>query len=139
MKNERTREAINVLIDAALKLLEQDGEERPLVALSELLEKRQRRTFDQALGVWYQRAQAQIEESFENTDLEPNVLALENRRSHIRVICSYGDGEGRYAFCFINKKSGDVLRAVNWRKPSRSPARGNIFTNDLGVNTIGAI
>lgn len=137
MKNERTKEAVNTLIDATLLLLKE--EEKPLDRLLELLEKRSRTTFDQALGIWYQKVQGQIEESFENSDLEPNILALENRRSHVRVICSYGDGEGRYAFCFINKKTGDVLRAVNWRKPSRSPARGNIFTNDLGVNTIGAI
>ena len=44
-----------------------------------------------------------------------------------------------WAFCFINKSNGDILKAASWKAPAKH-ARGNIFNENplLGTTVYGA-
>jgi hypothetical protein len=57
---------------------------------------------------------------------------------YIRVVKSYNDNTGRSVFCFVNKKTGDVLKAATWKAPAKH-VRGTIYDiNNYGVNEHGA-
>ena len=43
-----------------------------------------------------------------------------------------------YAFCFIDKRNGDVLKPAGWEGVAKH-ARGNIFTDNVGVSEYGAL
>jgi hypothetical protein len=40
------------------------------------------------------------------------------------------------AHCFVDKETGDVLKAASWSKPAKH-ARGNIFNPDYGLGNMG--
>lgn len=57
---------------------------------------------------------------------------------YIRVVTKDG-GQGRSAFCFIDRSNGDVLKTASWKSPAKG-ARGNIFKGPegYGVGQYGA-
>lgn len=83
--------------------------------------------FNSALKDWLARAQKIA------TDTS---LRIDPRgKKYIRI---YSMGPGRGAFCFIEKATGDVLKAASWEAPAKH-ARGNIYQiGKEGVDKYGA-
>jgi hypothetical protein len=50
------------------------------------------------------------------------------------VISSDGPGH-RGAYCFIDKTTGDVLKAASWKAPAKG-VRSNIFAADFGASGV---
>jgi len=91
--------------------------------------------FDTALASWLTQAQNIVTTRYQGP-FTPPPLSLEPGRRYIRVVRDTGDR--RSAHCFIDTTTGDVLKADSWKKPAPSP-RGNIFTDQPGVDEYGAL
>jgi hypothetical protein len=52
---------------------------------------------------------------------------------YIRVVREEGP-TSRSVYCFIDRTTGDVLKAGGWKSPAKNPIRGNIFAADNGLN-----
>ncbi len=57
---------------------------------------------------------------------------IDDGNRYIRVVCN---DSGRRVYCFVDKKSGDVLKAAGWKAPAKG-ARGNIFDESNGCSRI---
>ena len=102
--------------------------------------------FEKALQGWLERAQAMVNKYFVDAHLDnltPSVLSIDpNGKKYIRIVSSsMPDQMGhthRSVFCFIEKETGNVLKASGWKAPAKH-ARGNIFEiGNEGVSAHGA-
>ena len=50
-------------------------------------------------------------------------------RKYVRIVETLTEGGGRSVHCFIDKKTGDVLKAAGWAAPARG-ARYNLLRAD---------
>lgn len=66
-------------------------------------------------------------------NLTPPTLEVNNGRRYYRV--ERVDNQ-RSAHCFIDRTNGDVLKSASWKAPAKH-ARGNIFSDDNGLNCMG--
>lgn len=59
-------------------------------------------------------------------------------RKYARVFMERAEGS-RSVYCFVDRKTGDVLKAASWKAPAKH-ARGNIYAADplAGVGQYGA-
>jgi hypothetical protein len=59
-------------------------------------------------------------------------------KKYVRVFVDQGGITGKSAFCFVDKATGDVLKADGWKRPARGP-RGSIYTPaKYGIDQYGA-
>jgi hypothetical protein len=65
-------------------------------------------------------------------ELTPEPLEVQDNLKYIRIVSA---GSQRSVFCFIDKRTGDILKADGWKRPAKH-ARGNIFTPDHGDRAI---
>jgi len=56
--------------------------------------------------------------------LEPDVLTVEEGKKYLRIVRTSSGGY-RSVYCFVDRESGDILKAASWAKPATG-ARGNI-------------
>jgi hypothetical protein len=95
----------------------------------------ERQDFDTALTAWLQRAQALVTAEYGNES--PQLSVMDSRYRYIRIVRTiYGDQKS--VFCFIDRETGDVLKAAGWKRPAKH-ARGNIFTGKDGITAYGGI
>jgi hypothetical protein len=67
----------------------------------------------------------------------PQVVMMEGSK-FIKIIRQYPDGSmGRSVHCFIDKATGNILKAASWNAPAKHP-RGNILVDFTGVGAYGA-
>jgi hypothetical protein len=107
-------------------------------------------SFDQALAGLLVAAQAKVDAYFEKFELKNEAgvrfqgefLAAEDpgpRGRYVRVWShglTYGEQNGsRRIYCFVDKKTGDVLKAETWKKPAKH-ARSNVFDADRGASGV---
>lgn len=59
-------------------------------------------------------------------------------KKFIRIVASQYNGKSRSAFAFIDIATGDVLKPDGWKRPAKG-ARGNIYTENLGIGAYGAL
>lgn len=93
--------------------------------------------FDDALTAWLEKAQAIVDAAYTHPANPAPVLSASIGRRYARIVSSDG-GSSRYAYAFINLSNGDVLKPAGWKGPAKH-ARGNIFTDKLGVTAYGAV
>jgi len=55
---------------------------------------------------------------------------IQELQKRYRIVCNSA------AFCFIDKATGDVLKAASWAAPAKH-SRGNIFDESNGLGSIG--
>jgi hypothetical protein len=80
------------------------------------------KNFPEALDKWLVKA----------SEVARSELTTNNGQKYVKII---QDGS---AFCFIDKATGDVLKAASWSAPAKH-ARGNIYSEKgLGVDRYGA-
>lgn len=79
--------------------------------------------YTEALNQWLERAK--------NITVDGKLSIMEGKK-YLRIVKE--DISSRYAFCFIEKATGNVLKAASWSTPAKH-ARGNIYR--LGSEGIG--
>lgn len=97
-------------------------------------------TFNTALSDWLERAQKIVTDHHEKMafNFPCGVLSIDPKgKKYIRIVNDHSNGQ-RMVFCFIDKATGDVLKADTWAKPAKQP-RGNIYeVGKEGVTAYGA-
>ena len=73
-------------------------------------------------------------------NLSDSKLGYDEGSKYIRVF-KYepgpdGEKRSRYAYCFVSKENGDVLKCDGWKKPAKH-ARGNIYSDKNGLEGVG--
>ena len=61
-------------------------------------------------------------------------------RKYLRIVSATKSGSSKSVYCFIERATGNVLKAESWKKPAKH-TRGTIFTEDTskyGVTPYGA-
>ena len=71
--------------------------------------------FTEAFNQWLERAK--------KITIDGKLLVMEGKK-YMRIVKE--DISSRYAFCFIEKATGNVLKAASWATPAKH-ARGNIY------------
>ncbi len=73
--------------------------------------------------------------NFDNVKFNTKIT-IERGRRYVRVVRS-DDCGGRSVHCFVDTKTGNVLKAASWKTPAKH-ARGNIFNDDNGLDCMGS-
>lgn len=60
-------------------------------------------------------------------------VILEPGTKNIRVVSCLVAGTSRTVYCFIEKETGDILKAAGWKKAAKG-IRGNIFNPESYAN-----
>ena len=92
--------------------------------------------FNEALENWLEKVEVIVNEQYGHISYMKKTISMMVGRKYIRIVTEDSPGS-RSAFCFIDKETGDVLKTASWKKPAKH-ARGNIFTDELGVGACGA-
>lgn len=65
----------------------------------------------------------------------PTLEIMEGQRYYRIVHKDKPSSPSGYAWCFIDKRSGDILKPAGWKGPAKH-ARGNIFADDGGMGGV---
>jgi hypothetical protein len=92
--------------------------------------------FQKAFDQFYQKASSAVAERSAKLTAPHslNVLKYENGRRYIRLVL-YTGISFRSAWGFVDKETGDVLKAASWKAPAKG-SRGNIFNEDNGASAL---
>ena len=58
-------------------------------------------------------------------------VKVENGRKYARVIV------GDSVHTFVNKTTGEILKAASYKAPAKNGVRGSIFAEDFGMSAVG--
>ena len=58
-------------------------------------------------------------------------VTVENGRKYARVVV------GDSVHTFVNKTTGEILKAASWKAPAKNGVRGSIFAEDFGMSAVG--
>lgn len=97
--------------------------------------------FQEALEKWLQRAQEikmKHHEKMGFTLPTATLVIMAGGKKYIRIVArEYNESTG-YVFCFIERSTGNVLKAASWNAPAKH-ARGNIYkVGREGITAYGA-
>ena len=95
-------------------------------------------TAPQRLEEWLQKAQEIVNRNYATNfpNLIPSVLEMSDGRRYVRIdVISNGGSGQRSVWAFIDKFTGDVLKAATYKTPAKH-ARGNLFDSDGGVGKL---
>jgi hypothetical protein len=87
------------------------------------------------LDRWLWTAQDLVNKYYASSfpNLTPSLLEMSDGRRYIRVDCICNGGSGqRSVWAFIDKKTGDILKAAGYKAPAKH-ARGNLFDGTNGI------
>jgi hypothetical protein len=92
-------------------------------------------TFEEALAKFIEVAQEKVTKEREpNTKLLTTVSPV-----YVRVFARRNNDERfQEAFCFVEVKTGNVLKAAGWKAPEKKNPRSNIYSPDHGASGISA-
>jgi len=86
-------------------------------------------TFDAALAAFvaavqegFDKQNAKMADTFPDGYYKP--IVLEAGSKNIRLVCTAG--HGRSVYCFVEKATGNVLKAAGWKAPAKG-ARASIY------------
>lgn len=96
--------------------------------------------FDAALNAWLERAQNIINENHKRNNFHFQCATLTinpNGKKYIKIVRSENH-VSTSVFCFIERETGNVLKAASWAAPAPHP-RGSIYeVGNEGVSAYGA-
>lgn len=97
--------------------------------------------FDTALTAFVAAAQALVNKHFAESCPTLNPPRIEvggGGKKYIRIAKVETTGSGCSVYCFVERETGDVLKADSWKRPAKG-TRGNIFAanNTDGVTAYG--
>lgn len=84
-------------------------------------------SFDAALARFLGECQEMINAYYERSlkNLTPPSLTIEPGSRYIRVVKNDSHGTSRSVYCFVDKNTGDILKAASWKAPAKG-VRGNV-------------
>jgi hypothetical protein len=99
-------------------------------------------SFDDALKSFVEKVNAMVREHHqrEGYTLPPPTIAIDPRGKKYTRIVECDAGGPRSVWCFVEKATGNILKAEGWKRPAKH-ARGNIYdANPLaGVDVHGPL
>jgi hypothetical protein len=86
--------------------------------------------FENALNNFLDDAQAIIDENMERFPAldKPTLTVDKGGRKYLRIVRNER-GQGRSVHCFVEKETGNILKAAGWSAPAKH-ARGNIYNEN---------
>lgn len=96
--------------------------------------------FSEALQAWLETVSRITRERYAThyPNLTPPTFTVDPRGvKYLRIWCN-DSSASRSAYAFIEKSTGNVLKAESWKKPAKH-ARGNIYTSETGIGPQGCI
>lgn len=90
------------------------------------------------LDRWLWTAQDLVNKNYAThfDNLTPSVLEMSDGRRYIRIDSINDGGRGqRSVWAFIDKRTGDILRAATYKAPAKH-ARGNLFDASSGTSQL---
>lgn len=60
------------------------------------------------------------------------IVSYDTGRRYVKIVSTL-NGDQRNSYCFIDKETGQVLKAASWSSPSKT-CIGNINTNNNGLS-----
>jgi hypothetical protein len=86
--------------------------------------------FENALNNFLADAQAIIDENMERFPAldKPTLTVDKGGRKYLRIVRNER-GQGRSVHCFVEKETGNILKAAGWSAPAKH-ARGNIYNEN---------
>jgi len=91
--------------------------------------------FNTKLAEWLKKAQMIVNAEYRG-EIRPVLTISPRGRKYIKILRKDQGQDWGSAFCFIDKITGDVLKASSYSTPAKH-ARGNIYTDNIGVNAYG--
>ena len=85
--------------------------------------------FNLAFDQFLKAAQAKVNKSYKEGS---NILTAEEGSKRIRVVKNYC---GKSVYCFVDKATGDILKAASWSVPAKGK-RGSIYDADHGASAV---
>ena len=85
--------------------------------------------FNLAFEQFLKAAQAKVNEVYCSGS---NILTTEEGSKRIRVVSNY---YGKSVYCFVDKATGDILKAASWSVPAKGK-RGSIYDPDHGASAV---
>ncbi len=95
--------------------------------------------FQTALNNWLNKVNAMLlaHHAERKFTIPPTQVSIDpGGKKYLRVVSSSG-AHDRSAYAFIEVATGNVLKPDGWKGPAKG-ARGNIYTENLGVGAYGA-
>lgn len=65
--------------------------------------------------------------------MRDKVFSVSNGRKYAKVISSSGENQN-FAFCFIDRKTGDVYKPASWKSPATKHVRYTITNEEEAEN-----
>ena len=64
-------------------------------------------------------------------------LSIGGGTKYVKIIRTDGSGIGHSVHCFVERSTGNILKAASWRAPAKH-SRGNIYDADNGASAMSA-
>jgi len=99
------------------------------------------RTFEDSLAGFLAAAQVKVDAGFNDFPGQSGSIAVDNTNAprYLRIVkTTYvnQNSNGRSAYCFIDKTTGNVYKAAGWSSPETKNPRSNIYADDFGVSGV---
>ena len=116
------------------------GSLRDLRKNTEVIEKPFRVTrlnrFNRYFKEFFEGAQRIVDDYYQGTRSDSDTLSVQKCRGRdLARIVSTTSYDYKFPWCFVDLKTGDVLRVETWKEPGRP--RGNIFDEFHGLSRVG--
>ena len=134
LKGGITASIVSVL-DGVAEELEARGEvelEQETSLISEALAQLANPEFSRVFRQWFDAARKAFKDYMKNGKED---LDYTDGKKYIRIFQITAGGQ-KYAWAFIDKTTGDVLKPDGWKRPAKH-ARGNIFDEHGGMKFVG--
>jgi hypothetical protein len=88
--------------------------------------------FNEALSAYVKTVQAICDAYYAknypgSTVVVSPLIVIEEGPKKVRIIKQEKIGTGRFVHTFIDKETGDILKAAGWKAPAPNGKRGNIY------------
>jgi hypothetical protein len=92
--------------------------------------------FKAALNAFVAAAQAKVDAGYRDCPVLNPRLSISMGRRYARIVRTE-EGHNRSVYCFVDTKTGAILKAASWKAPAKG-ARGSIYAEDHGASAVTA-
>jgi len=87
--------------------------------------------FQKALNAWLK----EVENRWHTKMSKDETFSIEQGPKYIKIARNIAGGKSKSIHAFIDKKTGDILKAASWKAPAKG-ARGNLWDDKKGLGRI---
>ena len=93
---------------------------------------------DADITAFVEAVQTMMDKVYADSTMKPVMKVSPGGKKYVRIAkLNYAEDQHGSAFCFIERSTGNILKAAGWKVPAKH-ARGNINTPTHGVEFVGA-